>query len=160
MMEEAAAKLGKKRGVRFEFECFDIGNLYSIKMIKDLGWLPDGPMLIQGVLGSPGGLSGDPQNVICFHDTARRLFGDEIQISILGIGRFQMRVAAVSAALGCHVRVGLEDCLTVGPGKLATSNAEQVRLARQILEAMSIDIATPDEAREIFQTKGADRVNF
>ena len=160
MMEEAGQKLGKDRGVRFEFECFDIGHLYAVKTIKDLGWLPDGPLFIQAVLGSPGGLSGEPQHLIHFYDTAQRLFGGDIQMSHLGIGRYQMRVAAVSAALGCHVRVGLEDSLTLGPGKLATSNADQVWQARKILEALSIEIATPDEAREILQTKGADRVNF
>lgn len=160
MMEEAGQRLGKDRGVRFEFECFDIGHLYSLKLIQERGWLPEGPMFIQAVLGAPGGLSGDPQNVICFHDTARRLFGDDVQISHLGIGKYQMRVAAVSASLGCHVRVGLEDCLTIAPRRLAKSNADQVLRVRQILEALSIDVASPDEARSLLQTKGADRVNF
>lgn len=160
MMEEAGQKLGKEHGVRFEFECFDIGHLYALKLVRDQGWLPEGPIFVQAVLGTPGGLSGDPQHVVHFYETARRILGDDIQMSNLGVGKYQMQVAAVGAALGCHVRVGLEDSLTLGPGKLATSNADQVWQVRKILEAMSIEIATPDEAREILQTKGADRVNF
>lgn len=92
--------------------------------------------------------------------TADRLFGDLYQWSVLGAGAAQMRVAAMAAAMGSHVRVGLEDSLWAGPGRLAKSNAEQVRMVRQILEGMGVEIATPDETREILALKGGDKVSF
>jgi uncharacterized protein (DUF849 family) len=159
-MMETIGRFGKEHNVRFEFECFDIGHLYALKLCRDEGWLPEGPMFIQAVLGVPGGLTGEPQHVVHMFDTARRLFGEETHLSALGAGRWQMRVAAVSAAMGCHVRVGMEDSLALGKGGLATSNADQVRRVRRILEDLSIDIATPEEARQMLGTKGADRVGF
>lgn len=160
MMEEVAQKLGRERGARFEFECFDLGHLYALRLIKDLGWLPDAPVFIQAVYGVPGAMSGDAHNVIFMHETAKRLFGDDVHMSNLGGGRFQMRVAALGAMLGCHVRVGLEDSLVVAKGELAKSNADQVHKVRGILKDLSIDVATPDEAREMLQTKGPDKVCF
>jgi uncharacterized protein (DUF849 family) len=79
---------------------------------------------------------------------------------VLGAGRNQMPIAAMAAAMGGSVRVGLEDSLWIGPGKFAESNAQQVRAVRQIIEGLGLDIASPDEAREILELKGADRVNF
>jgi uncharacterized protein (DUF849 family) len=70
-----------------------------------------------------------------------------------------MRIAAMAAAMGGHVRVGLEDSLWMGRNQLAT-NRDQVRLARQIVEGLGLSVATPDEAREILQTKGQHRVNI
>jgi Uncharacterized conserved protein len=92
--------------------------------------------------------------------TADRLFGNDYVWSVLGAGRHQMNIASMSAAMGGNVRVGLEDSLWMGPGRLAQSNAEQVSAVRQIIEGMSLDIATPDDAREILALKGADRTNF
>ncbi len=92
--------------------------------------------------------------------TADRLFGNDYQWSILGAGRNQINLASIGAAMGANVRVGLEDSLWAGPGQLATSNAEQVRLVRQVLEGLSLEVATPDEAREMLQLKGGDQVAF
>lgn len=160
MMEEVAQKLGRERGTRFEFECFDLGHLYALRLIKDLGWLPDGPVFVQAVFGVPGGMGGELQNVMFMHETAKRLFGDDLQMSNLGGGRFQMRIAALGAMMGCHVRVGMEDSLVVAKGELAKSNADQVHKVRRILKDLSIEVATPEEAREMLQTKGPEKVAF
>lgn len=160
MMESVAQRLGRDCGTRFEFECFDLGHLYALRMVKDLGWLPNGPVFVQAVFGVPGGMSADLQNVLFMHETATRLFGDDLQMSNLGAGRFQMRIAAMSGMMGCHVRVGLEDSLVLGKGELAKSNADQVHKVRRILKELSIEIATPDEARELLQTKGSEKVAF
>jgi uncharacterized protein (DUF849 family) len=144
---------------RFEFECYDIAHLYNLKHFLDRG-LVKPPLFVQSVFGILGGIGTHPEDVIHMKRTADRLFGDQYRWSVLGAGASQMRIAAQSAAMGGNVRVGLEDSLWAGPGKLAKSNAEQVRLARQILEGLGFEIATPDEAREILSLKGADRVNF
>ena len=144
---------------RFEFECYDIAHLYNLKHFLDRG-LVKPPLFVQSVFGILGGIGTHPEDVIHMKRTADRLFGDQYRWSVLGAGAAQMRIAAQSAAMGGNVRVGLEDSLWAGPGKLARSNAEQVRLARQILEGLGLEIATPDEAREILSLKGADRVNF
>jgi uncharacterized protein (DUF849 family) len=144
---------------RFEFECYDIAHLYNLKHFFDRG-LVKAPLFIQSVFGILGGIGTHPEDIMHMKRTADRLFGDNYQWSVLGAGSSQMRIAAMAASMGANVRVGLEDSLWAGPGKLAKSNAEQVRLARQILEGLGLEIATPDEAREILQLKGADRVNF
>jgi uncharacterized protein (DUF849 family) len=144
---------------RFEFECYDIAHLYNVKHFLDRG-LVKPPLFIQSVFGILGGIGTHPEDVMHMKRTADRLFGDLYQWSVLGAGAAQMRIAAMAAAMGAHVRVGLEDSLWAGPGKLATSNAEQVRMVRGILENMGIEIATPDEAREILALKGADKVAF
>ena len=92
--------------------------------------------------------------------TAQRLFGDQFQWSILGAGRNQIPLATIGAAMGSHVRVGLEDSLWIGPGKLAVSNADQVTRIRTVLEALNLEIATPDDARQILALKGAGNVSF
>jgi len=66
----------------------------------------------------------------------------------------------MSAAMGGHIRVGLEDSLWIGPGQLAKSNAEQVARAVQIVHGLGLEVATPQEARAILHLKGQDRVNF
>jgi uncharacterized protein (DUF849 family) len=118
------------------------------------------PLFVQSVFGILGGIGTHPEDVMHMKRTADRLFGDQYRWSVLGAGASQMRIAAQAAAMGGNVRVGLEDSLWAGPGKLAKSNAEQVRLARQILEGLGLEIASPDEAREILSLKGGDRVNF
>jgi len=146
-------------GTRFEFECYDTAHLYNLKHFLDIG-LVKPPLFIQTVFGLLGGIGGHPEDVLHMKRTADRLFGDDYVWSVLGAGRHQMSIAAQSVTMGGHVRVGLEDSLWAGPGKMADSNAEQVSLARGIIEGLGLELASPDEAREILDLKGADRVNF
>lgn len=144
---------------RFEFECYDTSHLYNLKYFLDSG-LVKPPLFIQTVFGLMGGIGAHPEDVMHMKRTADRLFGDQYRWSVLGAGKNQLPIAAMSAAMGGNVRVGLEDSLWAGPGKLAESNAQQVRLARQIIEGLGLEVATPDEAREILSLKGADKVDF
>jgi uncharacterized protein (DUF849 family) len=144
---------------RFEIECYDIGHLYTAKHFFDRG-VVKAPLFIQSVFGILGGIGPHPDDVAHMKRTADRLFGDQYRWSVLGAGRNQLPIAAMSAAMGGNVRVGLEDSLWLGPGKLAESNAAQVRAVRQIIEGMGLAIATPDEAREILKLKGRGAVGF
>jgi uncharacterized protein (DUF849 family) len=144
---------------RFEFECYDIAHLYNLKHFLDRG-LVKPPLFVQSVFGILGGIGTHPEDVIHMKRTADRLFGDQYRWSVLGAGASQMRIAAMAASMGANVRVGLEDSLWAGPGRLATSNADQVRIVRQIIEGLGMEIATPDEARDILALKGADKVAF
>jgi uncharacterized protein (DUF849 family) len=144
---------------RFEFECYDTAHLYNLKYFFDRG-LVKAPLFIQTVFGIQGGIGPHPEDVMHMKRTADRLFGDNYKWSVLGAGRNQLPIAAMAAAMGANVRVGLEDSLWGGPGRLAESNAEQVRSARQIIEGLGLEVATPDEAREILSLKGGDRVGF
>jgi uncharacterized protein (DUF849 family) len=144
---------------RFEIECYDIGHLYTLRYFADRG-LVKPPYFIQSVFGILGGIGPHPEDVMHMKRTADRLFGDDYQWSVLGAGRNQLPIAAQAVAIGGNVRVGLEDSLWAGAGKLAESNAQQVRLVRSIIENMGLEIATSDEAREMLQLKGGDKVNF
>lgn len=144
---------------RFEIECYDIGHLYTAKHFFDRGTVK-APLFIQSVFGILGGIGGHPDDVAHMKRTADRLFGDQYRWSVLGAGRNQLPIAAMSAAMGGNVRVGLEDSLWLGPGKLAESNAAQVRAVRQIIEGLGLEIATPDDAREILALKGKSAVGF
>ena len=144
---------------RFEFECYDIGHLYSLSHFLDRG-LVKPPLFVQSVFGLLGGIGPHPEDVLHMRRTADRLFGDSYRWSVLGAGRNQMKIASIAAAIGGNVRVGLEDSLWDGPGKLAELNAAQVKRVRQIVEGLGMSAATPDEAREILSLKGGDRVNF
>lgn len=146
-------------GTRFEIECYDIGHLYTLAHFVDRG-LVTPPFFVQSVFGILGGIGTHPEDVMHMKRTADRLFGDAYRWSVLGAGRNQMAIAAMAAAMGGNVRVGLEDNLWIGPGKLATSNAEQVTKARTIIEELGLEVATSAEAREILQLKGSDRVAF
>ena len=146
-------------GTRFEFECYDTAHLYNLKHFHDAG-LVKGPLFIQTVFGLMGGIGAHYDDVMHMKRTADRLFGDQYRWSVLGAGKNQLPVAAIAAALGGHVRVGLEDSLWAGPGRLATSNAQQVTAVRQIIEGLGLEIASPDEARELLALKGADTVGF
>ncbi len=146
-------------GTRFEFECYDISHLYNLAHFVDRGLVPK-PFLVQSVFGLLGSIGPHPEDLMHMRRTADRLFGDDYQWSILGAGRHQIPLATIGAAMGSHVRVGLEDSLWDGPGRIAESNAAQVRRIRQVLEALSLDVATPAEAREILHLKGADDVAF
>jgi uncharacterized protein (DUF849 family) len=148
-----------RNDTRFEIECYDIGHLYTLRHFADRG-LVKAPFFIQSVFGILGGIGGHPDDVLHMKRTADRLFGKDYQWSVLGAGRNQLPIAAMSAAMGGNIRVGLEDSLWIGPGKLASSNAEQVRAARTIVEELGLEVATPDEARQILSLKGAARVNF
>jgi uncharacterized protein (DUF849 family) len=157
-IEHVLTTLGNA-GTRFEFECYDTAHLYNLHHFLERG-LVQPPLFVQTVFGILGGIGSHPDDVMHMKRTADRLFGDRYHWSVLGAGRAQMQIAAMAAAMGGNVRVGLEDSLWAGPGKLAASNAEQVRLARQIIEGLNLDLATPDEAREILGLKGADKVAF
>ncbi|WP_343115823.1 3-keto-5-aminohexanoate cleavage protein [Ostreiculturibacter nitratireducens] len=146
-------------GTRFEFECYDISHLYNLAHFLERG-LVKPPLFVQSVFGLLGGIGAHPEDVSHMRRTADRLFGDAYRWSVLGAGRHQMRVAAMAAAMGGNVRVGLEDSLWAGPSKLAESNAQQVRIARGLIEGLGLEVATPDEAREILQLKGGDQVGF
>jgi uncharacterized protein (DUF849 family) len=146
-------------GTRFEIECYDIGHLYTLAHFVDRG-LVRPPLFVQSVFGILGGIGTHPEDVMQMKRTADRLFGDQYRWSVLGVGRHQLPIAGMAAAMGGNVRVGLEDSLWIGPGRLAESNAEQVRLARQVIEGLGLAIASPDEAREILTLKGGDRVDF
>jgi uncharacterized protein (DUF849 family) len=148
-----------ENGTRFEIECYDIGHLYTLRHFADRGIVKP-PFFIQSVFGILGGIGPHPEDVQHMKRTADRLFGDQYQWSVLGAGRNQLPIAAQAIALGGNVRVGMEDSLWSGPGKLATSNAEQVKLARQMIEALGLEVATPADARELLELKGADRVEF
>lgn len=156
---ERAITLGTQNGTRFECECYDIGHLYNLRNLLDRG-VVGGKIFVQSVFGILGGIGPHPEDVMHMRRTADRLFGDRYEWSVLGAGSSQMRIAAQSAAMGGHVRVGLEDSLWLEPGKLAENNASQVKRVREILEALSFEIATPDEAREMLELKGADKVGF
>jgi uncharacterized protein (DUF849 family) len=144
---------------RFECECYDIGHLYNLAHFLDRGIIKP-PLFVQSVFGILGGIGPHPEDVAHMKRTADRLFGDQYHWSVLGAGRNQMPVASMAAAMGGNVRVGLEDSLWIRPRTLAESNAQQVRQVRKILEGLSLEIATPDEAREMLQLKGGDAVNF
>ena len=143
-------------GTRFEFECYDTAHLHNLRYFFDEG-LMEAPLFIQTVFGLRGGIGPHPDEVMHMKRTADRLFGDQYRWSALGAGRNQLSIAAMAAAMGGNVRVGLEDSLWAGPGRLAKTNAEQVRLARKIIEGLGLDIATPDEAREMLALKGGDK---
>jgi uncharacterized protein (DUF849 family) len=148
-----------ENGTRFEIECYDIGHLYTLAHFVDRG-LVKPPFFVQSVFGILGGIGPHPEDVMHMKRTADRLFGGAYRWSVLGAGRNQMPIAAMAASMGGNVRVGLEDSLWIGPGKLAESNAAQVRRVRQIIEGLGLDIASPEEARETLELKGGDRVAF
>ena len=146
-------------GTRFEFECYDTAHLYNLAHFLERG-LVKPPLFVQSVFGILGGIGPHPEDVLHMKRTADRLLGASYKWSVLGAGRNQLAIAAQAAAMGGNVRVGLEDSLWSGPRRLAKSNAEQVRAARQIIEGLGLSVATPDEAREILELKGGDRVAF
>jgi uncharacterized protein (DUF849 family) len=157
-METILDKLGKGCGTRFEFECYDVGHLYSLAHFRDRG-LAQGPLFIQFVLGILGGIGADPENLLHMKRIADKLFGSDYRFSVLAAGRQQMPLISMAAAMGGNVRVGLEDSLYDGRA-LAKSNADQVRRIRGILEGLSLEVATPAEARQMLALKGGDRVAF
>lgn len=158
-IERVVRELGDAYGTRFEFECYDVGHLYNLAHFVDKG-LIEPPFFVQCIFGILGGIGADPENLLHMKATADRLFGDDYYLSVLGAGRHQMRFVTMSALLGGNVRVGLEDSLSLGKGVKAKSNAEQVAKIRRIVEELSLEVATPAEAREMMRLKGGDRVAF
>jgi uncharacterized protein (DUF849 family) len=149
----------RDRGTKFELECYDIGHLYTAAHFLDRGLL-EPPLFVQSVFGIRGGIGTHAEDVLHMKRTADRLFGGAYQWSVVGAGRTQMAIALQSALLGGNVRVGLEDSLWIGKGRLAASNAEQVRKIRRILEELGLEIASADEARRILNLKGKTNVCF
>ena len=148
-----------ENGTRFECECYDTSHLYNLKYFFDAG-LIEAPLFVQTVFGLQGGIGSHPDDVLHMKRTADRLFGDRYRWSVLGAGRHQMAIAAMAAAMGGNVRVGLEDSLWDGPGRLAKSNADPVKRVRQNIAGLGLEIATPDEAREMLSLKGGHEVAF
>jgi uncharacterized protein (DUF849 family) len=152
-------EMGEVRGARFEFECYDISHLTMLKHFVDRGAVK-APLFIQFVFGVLGGMAAEPDTLVLLKRTADRLFGDSYQFSVLAAGRMQVPMATMAAAMGGHVRVGLEDNLYAAKGILATSNAQQVRQIRGIVEGLGRVVASPEEARAILGLKGAGGVAF
>lgn len=159
-MKKVIAQLGDAHGTRFEFECYDVGHLYNLAHLAEEG-LVKPPFFLQCVLGILGGLNAEPENLFLMRSTADRLLGREnYEFSVLGAGRHQMSLVTMGAIMGGHVRVGLEDSLYLGRGLLAASCSAQVLKVRRILEELSLEVASPDEARTLLKTKGAGKVTF
>ena len=149
-------QIGQARGARFEFECYDVGHLYMLRHFADRG-LVEPPFFIQFVFGVLGGIGADPENLMHMKTIADKLFGEDYLFSVLAAGRHQIPFTTMAAAMGGHVRVGLEDNLMISRGKLAERNADQVAKIRRIVEEMGRDPATPDEVRVMLGLKGADQ---
>jgi uncharacterized protein (DUF849 family) len=139
-------QIGQARGARFEFECYDVGHLYMLRHFADRG-LVEPPFFIQFVFGVLGGIGADPENLMHMKTIADKLFGEDYLFSVLAAGRHQIPFTTMAAAMGGHVRVGLEDNLMISRGKLAERNADQVAKIRRIVEEIGREPATPDEVR-------------
>jgi uncharacterized protein (DUF849 family) len=158
-IESVLKELGEGHGTRFEFECYDVGHLYNLAHFLDRG-LVKPPLFVQTIFGILGGIGADPENLMHMRRIADKLFGDSYRWSILAAGRHQMPLCTMGATMGANVRVVLEDSLYLGKGTLAETNAQQVAKIRGICESLSLDIATPQEAREMLALKGGDQVAF
>ena len=158
-IERVLKELGEAHGTRFEFECYDVGHLYTLAHFLDRK-LVKPPLFVQTIFGILGGIGADHENLMHMRRIADKLFGDAYQWSILAAGRHQLPFVTMGAIMGGNVRVGLEDSLFIGKGELAKSNADQVRRIRSILENLSLEIATPKEARALLDLKGGDKVSF
>jgi uncharacterized protein (DUF849 family) len=157
-IQEAAETLAP-HDIKFEHECYDVGHLYNLKFCMDIG-LFKAPIFIQFIFGILGGIGAEIDNLVFMKRTADRLFGDDYRWSVLGAGNAQMMLGTTATQMGGNVRVGLEDSLFISHGKLAESNAQQVQKIRRIVEDLGCEVATPEEAREILDLKGGDRVKF
>jgi len=156
-IEQILVQLGKTHHTRFEFECYDVSHLYNLKHFVDKGQV-EGPLFLQFVFGILGGMGADPENLVHMKRIADKLFGDNYQWSVMAAGRHQMPMITQAALMGGNVRVGLEDSLMIRRGTLAKSNAEQVSLIRETLERLGLEIATPEDTRQMLQLKGRENV--
>lgn len=159
MIERVMVEVGQGLDTRFEFECYDLSHLETLKYFADKG-LVKPPFLIQGIFGVMGGMGATVENLVHFKTTADRMFGDSYRFSCFAVGRRQMAFLTVAAIMGGAVRVGLEDSLLISRGKLAISNAEQVAKIRRIVEELGLEVASPAEARAMLGLKGGDKVAF
>jgi uncharacterized protein (DUF849 family) len=158
-IEHMLKVVGPQTGTRFEAEAYDVSHLYTLAYYLDKG-LVEPPIFIQTIFGTMGGIGPDVDHIVHMKRTADRLLGDAYQWSTLGAGRYQMGIVTAAAIMGSHVRVGLEDSLYLGKGQIAESNADQVAKIRQILAALSLEIATPAEARQMLGLKGLSNVGY
>ena len=158
-IEHVLKELGEGCGTRFEFECYDVGHLYNLAHFLDRG-LVKPPLFVQTIFGILGGIGADHENLMHMKRIADKLFGNDFQWSVLAAGRHQLSFVSMAAIMGGNVRVGLEDSLYAGKGRLAGSNAEQVAIVREIIESLSLEVASADEARAMLALKGGDQVAF
>ncbi len=158
-IEGIVGTMGRGHGTRFEFECYDVGHLYNLAYLLERK-VVEPPLFVQTIFGILGGIGAEHRNLLFMRETADRLFGRDYVWSVLAAGRHQMAFTTMAGILGGNVRVGLEDSLYIGRGQMATSNAQQVAKIKHILEELSLEIATPAEARAILHLKGGDRVGF
>ena len=158
-VEDIVQQLGRAHGTRFEFECYDVGHLYNLAYMLERK-VVEPPLFVQTIFGILGGIGAEQRNLQFMRETADRLFGRDYVWSVLAAGRHQMAFTTMAGIMGGNVRVGLEDSLYIGRGRMASSNAEQVAKIRRILEELSLEVATPAEARAILHLKGGDRVGF
>ena len=158
-IEYILRELGETHGVRFEFECYDVGHLYNLAHFVDRGLIKP-PFFMQTIFGILGGIGPDPEDLLHMKRTADRLFGDDYIWSVLGAGRHQMNLITMGAIMGGNVRTGLEDNVYLGKGELAQSNADLVAKVVRILKELSLDVATPEQAREMLHLKGVNNVGF
>jgi len=158
-IEHMLTDVRQQTGARFEYEAYDIGHLYTLAYYLDAG-LVEPPIFLQTILGVMGGIGAEVEHLAHMKSTADRLLGSSYEWSVLGAGRHQFNMITVSAVMGSHVRVGLEDGLFIGRGRLAESNAEQVAKIRRILGELSLEVATPEDTRRILGLKGLDQVGW
>jgi uncharacterized protein (DUF849 family) len=158
-IEQVLKRLGEGHGVKFEFECYDVGHLYTLAHFLDRK-LVKPPLFVQTIFGILGGIGADTENLAHMRRIADKLFGDAYHWSVLAAGRHQIGFVTMAAIMGGNIRVGLEDSLYAGRGRLATSNAEQVTIVRRLLEGLSLEVASPAEARAMLALKGGDQVAF
>ncbi len=158
-IERIVRELGEGHGIRFEFECYDVGHLYTLAHMLERGIVRP-PLFIQTIFGILGGIGTDAEDLVHMRRTADRLFGVDYHWSILGAGRHQMNLVTMGAIMGGNVRVGLEDSVYLGKGRLAETNADLVTKIGRILAELSLEIATPDEVRQMLGLKGRDAVGF
>jgi uncharacterized protein (DUF849 family) len=158
-IERILKVLGEGHGTKFEFECYDVGHLYTLAHYLDEG-LVKPPLFVQTIFGVLGGIGADPENLVHMRGIADKLFGDQYAWSVMAVGRHQIPFASMGAIMGGNVRVGLEDSLYAGPGRLAQSNVEQIKLMCTVLKGLSLEVASPDVVRDILQLKGAHAVGF
>ncbi len=158
-IENIVATMGRGHGTRFEFECYDVGHLYNLAYLLERK-VVEPPLFVQTIFGILGGIGAEQRNLMFMRETADRLFGRDYVWSVLAAGRHQMAFTTMAGIMGGNVRVGLEDSLYIGRGQMARSNAQQVAKIKHILEELSLEVATPAEARAILHLKGGDRVGF
>jgi uncharacterized protein (DUF849 family) len=147
-----------EQSTRPELEVYDAGMVNNAAFMINAGALTR-PVYIQFVLGILGGLPASVENLVLLYNQARLLLG-EFEWSVAAAGRFQFPIGVAALAMGGNVRVGLEDNVYLNKGQLARSNAEQVEKMARIIRELSLEPATPDEARQILHLKGLDSVKF